>query len=822
MATVNKNFKIKQGLVVEGTTATVDGNQVLTETASDQYIIDLIGGETLITSVSSEFDVTAGELSIDRATVDAYYDPAGAAANAESYADGVAGQAYSNAQSYADGVAGQAYSNAQSYADGVSSQAQSAAESYADGVAGQAYSNAQSYADGVAGQAQSAAESYADGVAGQAYSNAQSYTDGVAGQAYSNAQSYADTVAGQAYSNAQSYADGVASQAQSAAETTASGYVSTHEGLTSGVHGVTGDVVGTTDIQDLSNKRIIDTLNFSDGVTIANEGEIAILAGTHEFEIKSNNGPLHLKTIATGANVVVTSDDGDIVLEANGSSYLTSVSAGNEIATHSYVDNAISGLDWKTAVNLLATADVNMTGNTGTLVIDGHAALDTSDVGYRILLTAQAIDSENGIYEYTEAAGVYTLTRTADADTYTELIGAAVFVMEGTNYGQTSWVQSDHYLTDFTSQEWTQFSGSGSVVAGTGIAVDGLEVSIDRTTVDTWYDPAGAAGQAQSAAESYADGVAGQAYSNAQSYADGVSSQAQSAAESYADGVAGQAYSNAQSYADGVAGQAQSAAESYADGVAGQAYSNAQSYADGVAGQAQSAAESYADGVASQAQSAAESYADGVASQAYSNAQSYADGLTTDDIAEGLSEYFTTSRAEDAAGNLLVAATKSNIDITYSGGVLNITAENGVADSTTDDLDEGTTNLYFTDTRAVDAIEAVVPNFTAIEVDSLIKQIAAEVLITSPSTETAYQFDKTIYRSAKFLVKSAYSTHTEISEVLITLDTSDNIAITEYAIVSTNGSATTITADISGSNVRLRVTTVNSNTDITVFGTLLK
>jgi hypothetical protein len=31
MATVNKNFKIKSGLVVEGSTATVAGKQVLTE-----------------------------------------------------------------------------------------------------------------------------------------------------------------------------------------------------------------------------------------------------------------------------------------------------------------------------------------------------------------------------------------------------------------------------------------------------------------------------------------------------------------------------------------------------------------------------------------------------------------------------------------------------------------------------------------------------------------------------------------------------------------------------------------------------------------------
>jgi hypothetical protein len=68
--------------------------------------------------------------------------------------------------------------------------------------------------------------------------------------------------------------------------------------------------------------------------------------------------------------------------------------------------------------------------------------------------------------------------------------------MEGTTYGGTSWVQNDHYADSFDDIAWTQFSGGGTVTAGTGITVDGLEVSIDRTSVDTWYDAAGAAAQA--------------------------------------------------------------------------------------------------------------------------------------------------------------------------------------------------------------------------------------------------------------------------------------------------------------------------------------
>ena len=43
MAIVNKNFRVKNGLIVDGTTATVGGYNVLTE-ASTAFIISTIGG----------------------------------------------------------------------------------------------------------------------------------------------------------------------------------------------------------------------------------------------------------------------------------------------------------------------------------------------------------------------------------------------------------------------------------------------------------------------------------------------------------------------------------------------------------------------------------------------------------------------------------------------------------------------------------------------------------------------------------------------------------------------------------------------------------
>jgi hypothetical protein len=91
--------------------------------------------------------------------------------------------------------------------------------------------------------------------------------------------------------------------------------------------------------------------------------------------------------------------------------------------------------------------------------------------------------------------------------------------------------------------------------------------------------------------------------------------------------------------------------------------------------------------------------------------QAAIDELTTDDIEEGEDNlYYLSTRARGDAAALLTGATLTNITITGDGDGLTITAENGVADSDTDDLTEGTTNLYFTDERAQDAVGNAVGN----------------------------------------------------------------------------------------------------------------
>jgi hypothetical protein len=120
------------------------------------------------------------------------------------------------------------------------------------------------------------------------------------------------------------------------------------------------------------------------------------------------------------------------------------------------------------------------------------------------------------------------------------------------------------------------------------------------------------------------------------------------------------------------------------------------------------------------------------------------------------------------------------------------------------------------------------PTYLAVDINSIAKQVAATTTV-SPGVEgqfgggsTVYSFASEDYRSAKFLIKMAHGSHTEISELLLTLDTSNNIAVTEYAVVGTNGSLGTISAGISsGSNVSLAVDPANADTIVTVMGTLL-
>ena len=248
-------------------------------------------------------------------------------------------------------------------------------------------------------------------------------------------------------------------------------------------------VGGSTDTHagQFTVKAADDTIIF--GVD-ADAGELSA-RGTVYFKKPDNTQILSIHGDG-GSEAVIDAPNGDLILVSDGDSYLQSNgSASNQIATKGYVDGAVAGLTWKQAANLLSNVNVVLSGTSGDLTIDNHV-LNAAANNYRIVLIGQTTTSDNGIYTYSDDGSTYSLTRSADADAYAELKGAAIFIQEGDVYGATSWIQTNHYLTSFSSQTWVQFSGQGTYLAGNGISISGQTIAVHND--DTLQFTGGAVG----------------------------------------------------------------------------------------------------------------------------------------------------------------------------------------------------------------------------------------------------------------------------------------------------------------------------------------
>jgi hypothetical protein len=217
---------------------------------------------------------------------------------------------------------------------------------------------------------------------------------------------------------------------------------------------------------------------------------------------------------------------------------------------------------------------------------------------------------------------------------------------------------------------------------------------------------------------------------------------------------------------------------------------------------------------------ATKSYVDGAISGLVDGAPELLDTLNELAAAIGDDENFATTITTSIGEKVAKAGDTMTGELVLSGDP---TSELGAAPKQyVDDAEADAISSAndYTDTAIATGDATATPIYEALNVNDVAKQVAATVSGFGTFAATAYSWLAADYRTAKFLVKVAYGTHTEVSEVLLTLDTEDNIAITEYAIVGTNGSLATVSATTDGTDVDLVVTPGNDAT-ITVYGTLL-
>jgi hypothetical protein len=154
----------------------------------------------------------------------------------------------------------------------------------------------------------------------------------------------------------------------------------------------------------------------------------------------------------------------------------------SDASTKAYVDSAAQGIDWKASVRAATTTSGTLSSAFANgSVIDGV----TLATGNRILVKNQASGAENGIYTV-NATGAPT--RSTDADAAAEVTPSlAVFVEEGTVNADSGWTLTNNGAITIgtTALTFTQFTGLGQVTAGTGISKSGNTLSIDTSvTVD--------------------------------------------------------------------------------------------------------------------------------------------------------------------------------------------------------------------------------------------------------------------------------------------------------------------------------------------------
>ncbi len=494
---------------------------------------------------------------------------------------------------------------------------------------------------------------------------------------------------------------------------------------------VTGTVITTGDSGTVTNAMLQNSSITINGTPTSLGGSINITAG-----VSSVSG--------TSSQIAVSSTTGDITLSLpNAVVFPGSVTLNADpvnaldAATKQYVDAVAEGLHVHASVKAATTANVDLsTGLEAGDVIDGVTLV----AGDRVLVKNQSTTSENGIY-IASTSGV--AVRASDYNTAAEIDpGDFFFVNEGTLYNNSGWVQVDTVTTLGTDPiVFEQFSGAGTFVAGNGLTLTGNSFSINTAiTVDV----------------------------------------------NSAQTLTNKTLTSPSLTTPTVTGLKLDDSSIVFEGSAADAHETTLTVVNPTADRT----------------------------------------ITLQDATGTLAFTADVESAIDGFGNAVTGGTgitasyasTSNILTISNAGVTSIT---GTADQITASASTGAVTLSLPQSIATTSS----PSFTGLTVGSVTLTDAllgtATTSVTTTSATVVDTWAAATYKSAKYVVQMRNGNDIEVLEVLVTVDGNNNVYLTEYADVQSNAQIGTIDADYSGSDVRLLVTSTNGTT-VKVHKTLIE
>jgi len=279
---------------------------------------------------------------------------------------------------------------------------------------------------------------------------------------------------------------------------------------------VGGAITGGTGITITNNDAAnTSTVTISDTTVTAGSYGSASSVPTFTVNARGQLTAAGSATISTSLTVAADSGTADVVLLGTdtltftGGTGLDSVVSNNNItfnidstiATKTYVDSVLTGLDVKQSVKAASTASSPATYNNGTsgvgatltnsgtqaaIVLDGVTLL----VNDRVLIKDQADSTQNGVYTVTTvgtASTNWVLTRATDFDNSPGVEvkpGTFFFVEQGTTQADNGYVIATNTAITIgtTAITFSQFSGAGQITAGDGLTKSGNTINAVGTT----------------------------------------------------------------------------------------------------------------------------------------------------------------------------------------------------------------------------------------------------------------------------------------------------------------------------------------------------